>query len=540
MKKGNSKRYLSVQMKVTLAVVCVFTALLVVSVSYTAKHQRELILEVVEKQVDNDADAYFDSINTMMLTGTMNERRLIQEKLLARPGVEVARIIRSDAVSKVYGAGFEDEQPMDELDRRALGGEVIMEVVESGQGRLLTVVKPMRASESFRGTNCLTCHQVEPGTVLGAVRLTYSLAELDAHVSEDIWRGVLINLLLFVAGIALVIFVLRRVVIGRINRMRQAIEEIERDSDLGRELPVAAEDDLGQLARSFNSMLAKFRDGMQHVGDSTQQLVDVISRVQAVTTQTLNGVMQQKSETDQVASAMHEMNATVQEVAANAGRTMEASNGAKDEATQGALVSTEAIGGIDALMSEVERGAEVIRKLDRESEDIGMVLDVIRGIAEQTNLLALNAAIEAARAGEQGRGFAVVADEVRTLASRSQQSTEEIQAMIERLQAGARDAVKVMESAQMKAQQGSEQVERAAESLGMIAGDVSNINDMNTHIATAAEEQALVTQEINRNVSNISDIADMTAAGAEHTAQVANELADLAAELEGMVNRFKL
>jgi methyl-accepting chemotaxis protein len=237
---------------------------------------------------------------------------------------------------------------------------------------------------------------------------------------------------------------------------------------------------------------------------------------------------------------MNEMSGTVQEVARNAADASNAADAADTEASNGALVSTEAIGGIESLVSEVNSAAQVIRNLEQDSENIGSVLDVIRGIAEQTNLLALNAAIEAARAGEQGRGFAVVADEVRTLASRTQQSTQEIQDMILRLQDGAANAVKVMEGAQNKAQVSSDSVEKAAESLAAIAGSVSAINDMNTMIASAAEEQSAVAAEMQTNMNNIREVADRSADGAQQTAQASEELARLAAEQQALMAAFKM
>ena len=224
-------------------------------------------------------------------------------------------------------------------------------------------------------------------------------------------------------------------------------------------------------------------------------------------------------------------------VAADASQAAQTADG---EAKSGALVATEAIGGIESLVAEVDSAAKVIRNLEQESENIGSVLDVIRGIAEQTNLLALNAAIEAARAGEQGRGFAVVADEVRTLASRTQQSTQEIQDMILRLQSGAGNAVKVMEGAQKKAQESSDLVEKAAESLGMIAGSISAINDMNTMIASAAEEQSAVAGEMQSNMNNIREVADRSAEGAQQTAQASEELARLAAEQQALMAQFRV
>jgi len=287
-------------------------------------------------------------------------------------------------------------------------------------------------------------------------------------------------------------------------------------------------------------MIGKFRCSLEAVAGVTRQLGEVSDRVASVAEKTHTAVLAQRSETDMVASAMNEMSATVQEVAQHASRTAAASSGADDQSRVGVTLASEALDGIDGLIQQIEQAAEVIRRVETDTASIGMVLGVINGIAEQTNLLALNAAIEAARAGEQGRGFAVVADEVRTLASRTQKSTGDIQATIEQLQHGVRNAVSVMEGARTRAYAGSDCVAKAAQSLNVIAGEVGTINDMNMQIATAAEEQTAVAEEINRNITTISDIADTTAADAQQTAQISDELVRLAAELSRLVSRFRL
>ena len=237
---------------------------------------------------------------------------------------------------------------------------------------------------------------------------------------------------------------------------------------------------------------------------------------------------------------MNEMNATVHDVAQNASSAADAARAADEAANEGRNVVQTTVQAIDRLASEVEQANGVIGKLKQESEQIGSVLDVIRNIADQTNLLALNAAIEAARAGEQGRGFAVVADEVRSLASRTQESTQEIQQMMERLQNGTGEAVRVMHSSQEKTRETVAKAQLAGTSLESIKASVSTIHAMNTQIASAAEEQGVVANEINRSVVNIADISKKTAQGSSNSAEASRTLATLGEEMHGLVKQFKL
>ncbi len=540
MTNSPAPRQLSVQTKINLALLLVLLLIMSASLYIAASAEKNLVLHVVEQQTKDAADSYFDSINTMMLTGTMAQRDVLRQKILARPGVIDARIVRGDAVIKTFGAGFDHQGPADALDRSALAGKAIMEVTKQNGRRVLTVINPILAHADYRGTNCLTCHQVAENTVMGAVRISYDLKALDAEVERNIWLLGGIQLLLLLAGVGVMIYTVRRVIISRIHAMRHTMEAMTRDEDLSRSVSIGAQDEIGAMGNAFNRMIEKFRHSLEAVAGVTRQLGDVSDRVSHVAEKTLGAVMEQRSETDMVASAMNEMSATVQEVARNANQTATASNDADLESKSGVRVASEALDGIDTLIQDIEKAAVVVRQLEADSASIDTVVGVINGIAEQTNLLALNAAIEAARAGEQGRGFAVVADEVRTLASRTQKSTEEIQRMIEQLQQGVGNAVQAMIAAQSRARSGSDCVARAAQSLGAIADEVGTINEMNTQIATAAEQQSAVAEEINRNITNISRIADTTSADATQTSQISEELVRLAAELNRLVGQFKL
>ncbi len=342
------------------------------------------------------------------------------------------------------------------------------------------------------------------------------------------------------AAVALANYALLNVVLLRRLRELADVANAISGGDVHRRCTVESRDLIGDIVDSFNRMGENLREVIGQILNSTAQLASATEQMSVVIERSGEGLKRQQHETDQVATAINEMAATAQEVARNAAQAAQAAQQADTETRSGKLVATEAIGGIDALAGAVADAAGVIHKLESESANIGVVLDVIRGIAEQTNLLALNAAIEAARAGEQGRGFAVVADEVRTLASRTQKSTQEIQEMIERLQAGAGNAVQVMDQAGGMAKAGQEQVEKAAESLASIASAVATINDMNTQIASAAEEQSAVTEEIHRNVMAISQVSRETADGARQTATASQQLARLAAELQELVSHFKM
>ena len=365
-------------------------------------------------------------------------------------------------------------------------------------------------------------------------------ADLRAQGETDTLGMALVGLLIAAIGLLVVWFVGYGIA-RPLKQMVAMLDDIAKgEGDLTRRLSTDRTDELGLIAAGFNTFLSKLQAMISQVVSSVQKVSDSSEHTADIAIRTNQGVQKQMAEIELVATAVHEMTATAQDVARNATQAAEAASHADRAANQGKQTVQQTSEAIAALAQEIGRAVNVVHNLAKGSENITAILVAIRGIAEQTNLLALNAAIEAARAGEQGRGFAVVADEVRNLAQKTQKATEEIQSMIHQLQQGTRDVVKVMEDSQSKTEVSVQQASEAAKALESITQAVSVINDMNTQIASAAEEQSAVAEDINRNVTNIGQVANEVASGADEASEASSELTKLAEQQRRLINQFKV
>ncbi|MET0846380.1 MAG: methyl-accepting chemotaxis protein [Pseudomonas sp.] len=352
--------------------------------------------------------------------------------------------------------------------------------------------------------------------------------------------NLVITLLVIASGLTLLFaWLLTNSITKPIANALSAAEEIA-EGNLTRPIHVDGEDEAGRLLLAMSKMQDKLRDTLQQISGSATQLASAAEELNSVTDESARGLTQQNNEIEQAATAVNEMTSAVEEVARNAVSTSEASKNATTSAGDGRDLVQETVSAIERMSADVQSTATLIGDLANESRDIGKVLDVIRGLADQTNLLALNAAIEAARAGEAGRGFAVVADEVRALAHRTQQSTSEIERMIGSIQSGTEHAVDSMRNSTERAESTLNIARGAGLSLDTINSAIVEINERNLVIASAAEEQAQVAREVDRNLVNIRDLSVQSATGANQTSAASNELSRLALDLNNMVGRFSL
>ncbi|MCG8316023.1 MAG: methyl-accepting chemotaxis protein [Pseudomonadales bacterium] len=535
------KKYLSVRWKILAPMALIFVVIMTIITFYSAQQQKQRLIQQTENHLLDVLHGYLDSMNAMMLTGTMGNRQILKDKLEKRDHVIEARMLRADSISKVFGPGLSHENVQDELDQRALAGERIIEVTQDHRGeRQVVVIEPFTALADRNGTNCLTCHQVPEGTVLGAGRITYSLAHEDSAIHQALMANAAINFGVLLAGLFVIQFILHKVVINPLRDLKNTVQLIGRDADLRPRVSLGAKDEFHDVGLATNQMLDRFQPAIKTLAHTMDGLSRSAEQLSGITKDTREGVDQQRREAQSLERAIGELSIAAEEVTKNAVNAEQEASDAQSNATDGKLIVDQVAQSITRLAEKVDNATLVVKQLANGTQNIGQVSASITEIAEQTNLLALNAAIEAARAGEQGRGFAVVADEVRGLAGRTQEATKQIQGIIEELVTVSQQAVDVMDISKQEAQESVLDSERAGAALEQIDRTIDTISKMNSVIATAAAEQSAVVTDIKNNIHAINSVSQTTAAGTCQTQEESEQVAQIVIELENMVNQFKV
>ncbi|MCV4106111.1 methyl-accepting chemotaxis protein [Pseudomonas aeruginosa] len=480
------------------------------------------------------------------LSGLMSELRLgeMNHVLLHDATRMRQQEQRMDEVIATLARVEREYRPLLVLDEeRALLDQFVQHQQEylEGHAALLTLSRDNRTDEAsvLMGGAQLQRYEQVQRTLKQLIALDREAARASTAEAADVYSrastAILAVLLVALAASVTIAWLLTRSIVVPI---RQAVSCADRIAarDLTGEIASDGDDEPAQLMKAMRSMQASLHDTIEQIGDSAALLAAAAEQLNAVTEEGNRSLARQNDEIEMAATAVNEMSAAVEEVARNASSTAEASSLSERAAGNGRARVGQTVRSIRQMNAEIGQTARLVEGLASQAQDIGKVLDVIRAIAEQTNLLALNAAIEAARAGEQGRGFAVV--EVRALAHRTQQSTHEIEGMIASVREGTDTAVSAMRENDQRARQMLDEAEAADHALGEIAEHATRINERTLVIASAAEEQAHVAREVDRNLVNIRDVAVQTTQGAEQTRGASHELSRLANDLKGMIGRF--
>jgi methyl-accepting chemotaxis protein len=512
-----------------------------VMIGWATAEQRETAIRQARDFSQSVHRMTMASLTGMMLTGTIGQRALYLDQVRQSEDIRELRVVRGQWVSAQFGPGVADESAADAVEQQVLqSAQPYFQVVRDKDGESLRAVIPAPALKNYLGKDCLACHTVPEGTVLGAVSMRISLDKVNASVRGFGVAIIAVALGLMIPVILFVYLFINRSVTVPLREVYHGLHEIaEGEGDLTRRLSVTGRDEVSEISSAFNTFMGKLHSIISEVKGSTGQVLLTAAELARVSAQVAANSRVQSAEAYSMAAQVEIMTYNIDDVAGQAEEVQEISRHSSELSSHGGEVIYKAAAEMGQITEAVNESAALIQDLGNQSDQISAIVSVIKEIADQTNLLALNAAIEAARAGEQGRGFAVVADEVRKLAERTANSTQEISAMIEKIQGGTRSAIGSMVAGVGRVGTGTALANQAGESINQIRSGVQQVVEAVSGITSSLREQRLTNSENAHKVENIARLSEEISQSFQQTAETIGGLEALAGKLQDMVGRFK-